>query len=80
MDPVKKTAILDGSLVRPLRIGRKAIIVHNGKLLHTATVTGIKEYNAENICFETLDTYYRISLSGYPKTTAALQIPLYAAA
>ena len=30
MNPVKRTEILNGSPVRPIRIGRKAIIVHNG--------------------------------------------------
>ena len=76
MNPAKQTEILDGSPVRPIRIGRKAIIVHNGKLLHTATVTGIQEYSADTVCFETPDTNYRITLSVYPFDAAAL----YAAA
>ena len=76
MNPAKQSEILDGRPVRPIRIGRKAIIVHNGKLLHTATVTGIQEYSAESVCFETPDTNYRISLSGYPFAAAAV----YAAA
>ena len=76
MNPVKRTEILVGSPVRPIRIGRKAIIVHNGKLLHTATVTGIQEYSADMVCFETPDTNYRITLSGYPFAAAAV----YAAA
>ena len=33
MNPDKRTEMLNGSLVRPIRIGRKAILVHNGKLL-----------------------------------------------
>lgn len=76
MNPVKPTEILDGKPVRPICIGRKAIIVHNGKLLHTATVIGIQEYSAEFVCFETSDVKYRITLSGYPISAAAL----YAAA
>ena len=74
MNPAKQTEILDGSPVRPIRIGRKAIIVHNGKLLHTATVTGIQEYSADTVCFETPDTNYRITLSGYPFAAAALYV------
>lgn len=72
MNPVKRTEILDGRPVRPIRLGRKAIIVHNGKLLHTATVTGIREYSADTVCFETPDTNYRIILSGHPLSAAAL--------
>ena len=80
MNPDKRTEMLNGSLVRPVRVGRKAILVHNSKLLHTATVTGIHEYSAECICFETMDANYQISLSGYPYATAAVQLPLYVAA
>lgn len=73
MNPDKRTEMITGSPVRPIRIGRKAIIVHNGKLLHTATVTGIQEYSADTVCFETPDTNYRITLSGYPFAAAVLQ-------
>lgn len=80
MDPVKRTENIDASLVRPICIGRKAIIVHNGKLLHTAAVIKLHESTYEHIRFETEDAHYCISFANYPIVSAAVQLPLYAAA
>ena len=80
MKPVKRTENLTGSLVYPIRIGRKAIIVHNGRLRHTATVIKLLESTCEQIRFETEDAHYCIVLTEYPLGNAAVPSIMYVAA
>ena len=80
MKPVKRTENLTGSLVYPIRIGRKAIIIHNGKLHHTANVIKLHKSTFEQIFFETEDANYCIFLTEYPLANTAVPGPIYAAA
>ena len=80
MKPVKRTENLTGSLVYPIRIGRKAIIIHNGKLHHTANVIKLHKSTFEQICFETEDANYCIFLTEYPLGNAAIPSLIYVAA
>ena len=55
---VKEVRTLTGILLRPLAVGSRAIIVHQGKITRTARITAIHHRTAVEACFETLDTRY----------------------
>ena len=54
----KKVRTMAGTLLCPLAVGSRAIIVHQGKIIRTARITAIHHRNAGEVCFETLDTRY----------------------
>ena len=55
---VKEVRTLTGILLRPLAVGSRAIIVHQGKITRTARITATHHHTAVEVCFETLDTRY----------------------
>ena len=55
---VKEVRTLTGILLRPLAVGSRAIIVHQGKITRTTRITAIYHHTAVEVCFETLDTRY----------------------
>lgn len=75
----KEIRTLTGIPLRPLAVGSRAIIVHQGKIILTARVTAIHHRNAREVCFETLDTRYYLltgpdsqpALSAFPAALAA---------
>lgn len=75
----KKVRTMAGTLLCPLAVGSRAIIVHQGKIILTARVTAIHHRNAREVCFETLDTRYYLltgpdpqpALSAFPAALAA---------
>lgn len=56
----KKIQTLSGILLRPLAVGFRAIIVHQGKITRTACVTEIHPRTTKEMCFETADTRYHL--------------------
>ena len=56
----KKTTILSGTLLLPLRLGTSAVIRHNGGRIRTSEVVSIHSISPTGICFETLNTNARI--------------------
>ena len=55
---LKEVRTLTGILLRPLAVGSRAIIVHQGKITRTARITATHHHTAVEVCFETLDTRY----------------------
>ena len=65
----KKFAILSGTLLFPLCIGCRAIILHDGGYTHTSKVVAVHSIQPGNIRFETENTHYRLLLN--PMSQAA---------
>jgi hypothetical protein len=75
----KKTTILNGTLLLPLRVGASAQILHNGRTIKTSTVVSIRSISPSGISFETLNTNYTLLLPA-PAQTAVVETPAFAAA
>lgn len=75
----KTTKTLNGILMRPLAVGVKAVILHQGQVTFTSRVVGIHSYTGNGVCFETMNTQYRLltgptyepDVSLYPVAMAA---------
>ena len=59
----KKFATLSGTLMFPLCVGSRAIILHDGGYTHTSKVVAIHSVQPGNIRFETKNTHYRLLLN-----------------
>lgn len=75
----KAVQTLTGILLRPLAVGSRAVIVHQGKITRTARIMAIYHRTAGEVCFETLDTRYYLltgpdfepAVSAFPAVLAA---------
>lgn len=77
----KAMKILEGVLVRPVTIGASALFFHGSEFIRTSKVVEIQSVTEEEVCFETLNTKYRLltghtyepgpAVSQYPMLTAA---------
>lgn len=76
---MKKSTTLDGMLLRPLAVGERAFIRHNGHTLCTSTVVAITSVGLDSICFETQNTNYTLR-SPAPAQAVSVPMPAYAAA
>ena len=56
----KKFATVSGTLLFPLRIGGRAVILRDGGYIRTSKVTAIHSVQPGDIRFETENTYYRL--------------------
>lgn len=56
----KKSATLSGVLMAPLCVGSRALILHEGRYIHTSRVEAIHSVDSSAICFETMNTHYRL--------------------
>ena len=68
----KVVRTLSGALMRPLAVGSTAIIFHDGKFTRTSRIVAIHSYDAEEVCFETLNIKYHL-LTG-PGTFPAMSL------
>lgn len=75
----KKIRTICGILLRPLAVGSRAIIVHQGKVTRTARITAIHHRTGEETCFETADTMYYL-LTGPDTLPAVSPLPMAMAA
>ena len=73
----KTTKTLTGALLRPLAVGAKAVILHQGQVTFTSRVLSIHSYGMGEVRFETLNTQYRL-LTGPFLRPAVNQFPMAA--
>lgn len=64
----KKTTIMEGVLMSPLALGRRALVFTQGRLMRTSTVVAIHDISDEQIHFETMNTNYTLLGSPSPQT------------
>lgn len=60
MEILKKSTTVCGTLMFPLCIGNRALILHDGGYIHTSKVETIHSVSANEIRFETRNTCYRL--------------------
>ena len=60
MNPHKKNIELTGSLIYPIEVGEVAFIREADGMRRTSTVLRTKKISAQEICFETANTNYRL--------------------
>lgn len=75
----KTTKTLNGVLMRPLAVGAKAVILHQGQVTLTSRVVSIHCQTADEVCFETMNTQYRL-LTGPTYDPAVSLFPVAMAA
>ena len=56
----KKFATMSGTLLFPLCVGCRAIILHGTSYTHTSKVVAVHSVQPGDIRFETRNTYYRL--------------------
>ena len=56
----------DGSLLRPLSVGRGALLHAGGNIYHTSRVVTILEESEDCVRFETQNSHYHLSMSPFP--------------
>ncbi len=66
----KKTTIMHGVLMYPIKIGECALIYHRGQFIRTSTVVAIHYDAPDAMRFETLNTHYTLLLGPAPQTAA----------
>lgn len=77
----KARRILDGTLVRPLSVGTKAVFFHGSSLVRTSCVVAIHSVAEDKVCFETMNTEYQLHLMTGPTYEPAMcQFPMAVAA
>ena len=59
----KKFTTMSGTLLLPLCVGSRAVILHNGGCTCTSTVVAIHSVQPGDIRFETKNTHYRLLLN-----------------
>lgn len=75
----KAMKTMTGTLLRPLAVGAKAVILHQGQVTYTSRVVNIHSRTEDEIRFETLNTEYRL-LTGPDREQAADSFPMAMAA
>ena len=63
---MKKTVCVNGNVAFPLKVGRRAVIRRGGDFVFTSLVVEIREQRADYVCFETLNSVYKVSLAPMP--------------
>ena len=76
---LKKIRTLAGILLRPLAVGSRAVIAHQGKITRTARIMAIHRRTAGQVCFETMDTkYYLLTGPDFEPAVSTLPVSLTA--
>lgn len=64
----KKFATMSGTLLFPLSVGSRAVILHDGGYTHTSKVVAVHSVQPGDIRFETQNTHYRLLLTPLEQT------------
>ena len=76
MNPHKKNIELTGNLIYPIEVGEAAFIREADRLRRTSTVLCAKKVSAQEICFETVNTNYRLHLVKQGLPTQAVKVSM----
>lgn len=63
---MKKLICIGGTILFPLQVGKRAVIVKGGDCIYTSRVVEILSETKEAVCFETMNSVYRVSLLPVP--------------
>ena len=59
---MKKEVNINGKIVFPLQEGSRAVISTGGAVIYTSPVVGIIEERTDYVCFETMNSVYKVCL------------------
>lgn len=76
MNPHKKHIELTGSLIYPIEVGEAAFIREADGMRRTSTVLCAKKVSAQEICFETVNTNYRLHLVKQMVSAQAVKVSM----
>lgn len=71
---MKKVVNISGNVVFPLQEGNRAVISRGGDFIYTSPVVEIIEERTDFICFETMNSFYRVCLQPVANRSA---LPLF---
>lgn len=63
---MKKEVNINGKIVFPLQEGSRAVISTGGAVIYTSPVVGIIEERTDYVCFETMNSVYKVCLQPVP--------------
>lgn len=66
MNKEKEQRTLYGRLLRPVIVGKSAVILASGKIYRTSHVVNISHDDEDFIQFETENRYYSLSVAHFP--------------
>lgn len=72
MKKAKQELKLYGRLVRPVKIGKAAVVSAGGRVFHTSRVIALHEQKEDYIHFETQNRHYHLSMCPFPLAAASL--------
>ena len=72
MNPNKKVVHLQGGVIMPVSVGSRAVLLTGGKAILTSLVVTIHAMTEREVCFETLNTNYCISMDPFPWAGSAV--------
>ena len=76
MNPHKKHIELTGSLIYPIEVGEAAFICEADGMRRTSTVLRTKKVSAQEICFETVNSNYRLHLAKQGLSVQAVNVSM----
>ena len=76
---MKKNVCINGRVAFPVEVGQNAIIYHGGDFIFTSLVVEVKEQRPDFVCFETMNSVYKVSLVPTPVEIAKPCQPMRAA-
>lgn len=79
MNLIKKVVHLSGVALLPVKVGSRAVLASGGQVTCTSRVVAVHTQTEEELCFETLNTNYRVSMSPSPRADCAM-LPMRMAA
>ena len=68
----KALKMMTGTLLRPLAVGAKAVILHQGQVTFTSQVVDIHSRTEDEVRFETKNTHYRLLTGPFRETVVSL--------
>ena len=68
----KKTKTLNGTLMTPLAVGARAMILHQGQVMLTSQVVAIHSVTGNEVRFETKNTHYRLLTGPFHQQAVSL--------
>ncbi len=67
---MKKEVNINGKIVFPLQEGNRAVISTGSDFIYTSPVVEIKEERTDFVCFETMNSVYKVCLQPFPVRAA----------
>ena len=63
---MKKEISINGRIVFPLQEGARAVIACGGQFIYTSQVVEIRDEGSDYVCFETMNSVYKVCLQSHP--------------